>query len=136
MAHAKQQVYRRVYPAHEGGGEVVETEVDESSTDVRASRLQSFVMLMVGIINGLLIIRFILSALAANPTNLFASFIYTLTEVFVSPFQGLFGVDTSLDGTNARIEVETLMAMIVVAFIGWGISKLISLGKTHPEAEV
>lgn len=133
MAHTKQQVYRRAYPTDDGG-EVIETEVDHDSTDTAASTLQSFVMTVVGIINGLLVIRFILSALAANPSNVFASFIYTLTEPIVSPFQGLFGiVDTTIDGTNARIEPETLMAMVVVLLVGWAISKMIALGKTYPE---
>lgn len=132
MAHAKQQVYRRAYPTS-GGAEVIETEVEHSSTDTAASRLQSFVMTVVGIINGFLVIRFLLSALAANPSNLFASFVYTLTEPIVSPFQGLFAVgDTTIDGTNSRIEPETLLAIGVVLLVGWAISRLIALGKSNP----
>jgi hypothetical protein len=110
--------------------EVVETEsqVEDDSAALR----QSFVMLAVSVINGLLIIRFIQSALDANPSNVFASFIYTMTEPTVSPFRGLLG-ETSIDETGARIEAETLLAMVIVWLIGWGITRLISLGRTRPE---
>lgn len=131
MAQVKQQVYRRTSDTTDGG-EVVETEVVRHSSDEPARRLQNFILTLAGIISGLLLVRFLLSLFAANPANPFADFIYDLSSPLVSPFQGLFGVDTGLDTPGSHLEVETLVAIVVYYLIGWAIVHLIDAGRSNP----
>lgn len=62
--------------------------------------------------------------LAANPANAFASFIYDVSYVFLSPFFGLVGTPTS-DGSV--LEITSLIAMLVYLLVGWGITYLVNL---------
>jgi hypothetical protein len=75
------------------------------------------IYVLFGVIEGLLLIRFFLRALAANPDAGFAQVVYTITGVLVGPFSGLFG--TPQISTGAALEVSTLVALIVYAGIGW-----------------
>jgi YGGT family len=82
-----------------------------------STRLVQAVYLVFGVIEGLLLIRFFLRALAANADAGFAQAIYAVTGVLVGPFIGLFG--TPQIATGAALEVSTLVALIVYAAIGW-----------------
>ncbi|HEX3081941.1 MAG TPA: YggT family protein [Candidatus Saccharimonadia bacterium] len=72
-----------------------------------------------------LAIRVVLSLLGANQNNAFASFIYGLTYPFVAPFFGLFGYNMHYG--VARLELETLVAMLVYGIVGYGIARLIAV---------
>jgi hypothetical protein len=82
-----------------------------------SARLVQAIYLVFGVIEGLLLIRFFLRALAANAEAGFAQAIYAMTGVLVAPFSGLFG--TPLITTGAALEVSTLIALLVYAAIGW-----------------
>src|SRR5919201_1599317 len=56
-----------------------------------ASKARQAIYLLVGIIEGLIAIRFILRLLGANPGAGFAAFVYGLTAPLLGPFVGLFG---------------------------------------------
>lgn len=131
MAQTRQQVYRR-YRDDDNDREVVTTEVTDQSPDAPALRLQNIVMIFLSAIGGLLVIRFLLSLFAANPNNIFADFIYDLTNPLVSPFRGLFGIDTTLDETGSTMEIETLTAIVVYYLIGWLIIRFIDAGRKNP----
>jgi hypothetical protein len=75
------------------------------------------IYLVFGLIAGLLLIRFLLRALAANTEAGFAQAVYAITGVLVGPFIGLFG--TPQITTGAALEISTLVALIVYAGIGW-----------------
>jgi uncharacterized protein YggT (Ycf19 family) len=85
----------------------------------RASRIAYLVL---GILESLLIIRFVLMLLAANPGAAFTSMIYGLTEPFVSPFYGVFPTPQS---HGAVLDLAAVLAMIVYALVVWGIVSLI-----------
>jgi hypothetical protein len=89
------------------------------------------VYLIVGIIEILLIFRFILALLGANRGADFAQFIFDLSTPFVAPFMNLFNFQTAY-GTS-RLEVETLVAMAVYAVLGWIIVALIALPSRRAE---
>jgi uncharacterized protein YggT (Ycf19 family) len=82
-----------------------------------SARLVQAIYLVFGVIEGLVLIRFFLRALAANAEAGFAQAIYAITGVLVAPFSGLFG--TPLITTGAALEVSTLIALLVYAAIGW-----------------
>jgi hypothetical protein len=82
-----------------------------------SARVVQTIYLVFGLIDGLLLIRFFLRALAANADAGFAQAVYAITGILVSPFTGLFG--TPQIATGAALELSTLIALIVYAGIGW-----------------
>lgn len=85
-----------------------------------SARLVQAIYLVFGVIEGLLLIRFFLRALAANADAGFAQAIYAITAVFVAPFSGLFGTPQI---TGAAFEVSTLIALLVYAGVGWVLAR-------------
>ncbi len=90
---------------------------------------------ILGLIEVLLLFRFVLKLLGANPNAGFSSFIYGVTHVFAAPFISVFRV-TAVQGSI--FEWTTLLAMLVYWIIAIGIIKLFLMGKTvsTPEAAV
>jgi hypothetical protein len=80
-----------------------------------------------GVVLALLAFRFVLALGAANPANGFASFIYTTSHPFVTPFFNLFNYGY-LNGLS-RFEAYTLVAMAVYAVIAWGLAALVNIGR-------
>ena len=78
---------------------------------------------IVGLIDVLIAIRFLLKLLGANPAP-FVRFMYDLTWPLVAPFHGIF--NTAQEGRSI-LEPESLVAMAIYALIGWGIVSLIRL---------
>lgn len=91
------------------------------------------VLYIFGLIEILLLLRFVLKFLGANPDAGFSSFIYGITYVFSAPFLAVFRI-TYIDGSI--FEWTTLLAMLVYWIVAWGIVKLLLIGKTvsTPEA--
>lgn len=88
---------------------------------------------ILGLIEVLLLFRFILKLLGANPGAGFTDFIYGATYVFAAPFLSVFRI-TQVQGSI--FEWTTLLAMLVYWIIATGIVKLFLMGKTvsTPEA--
>jgi uncharacterized membrane protein len=85
-----------------------------------------FIYLIFGILEVLLVFRFVLKLLGANPSSGFVDFVYNLSTVFVAPFTGIF--NTSLVNgavVTSVFEPATLVALIVYALLAWGIVALI-----------
>ncbi len=94
------------------------------------ARFIRIIYFIVGILELLLAVRFILHALAANPQNGFANFVYALSQPLVSPFANLF-VNPAL-GHGAVMELTTIAAMVVYAIAFWIIGRLIWLVLSRP----
>ncbi len=79
------------------------------------------------IIEILLGFRLVLKFLGANPDNFFVNGIYSISQVFVGVFQGIFSEATT-DGleTTSVFEPGTLIAMIVIGIIAWIILMIIN----------
>ena len=82
-----------------------------------AAKLRQAIYLVFGVLEGLLLIRFLLRALDANADAGVAQAIYAITGLLVGPFSGLFG--TPQLATGAALEISTLFALIVYAGVGW-----------------
>jgi len=82
-----------------------------------------YVVLGIGV--GLLIIRVILKALAANTGADFTRFIYGITDPLVAPFQGIFA--TRQAGTGSVFEFSSVVAIVVYALVAWAIVRLAAL---------
>ena len=91
---------------------------------------------ILGVLESLLAIRFILKLLAANPVAGFTSFIYSITYPFVAPFLGVFRISRIVPGSV--FEWTTLLAMLVYWLLAIGIIKLFLMSRTvsTPEAAI
>ncbi len=103
----------------------------ESVTNRDATSYQTveyLVYFLFGVLEVLLIFRFILKFLGASYSSAFIGIIYTITNILVMPFEGIFskwftkGVETT-----SVLEPATIVAVIVYAVIGFGIVKLIRI---------
>jgi uncharacterized membrane protein len=89
---------------------------------IAAYRVVQFVYWIFGLIEGLIVIRFVLKALGANPSAGFAQFIYGITAPLVAPFYGLFGNPAA---QGSVLELHSIVALIVYGLLAWLIAKLI-----------
>lgn len=87
---------------------------------------------VLGLIEVLLAFRFVLKIFGANPGAGFTSFVYSVSRIFVLPFASVFGTGR-LEGSI--FEWTTLLAIFVYGLIGWGIAKLLVMGKTVSTSE-
>ena len=85
-----------------------------------------------GLIEALLLFRFILKFLGANPSAGFSSFIYGISYPFAAPFLNVFRI-TQMAGSV--FEWTTLLAMLVYWLIAWGICRLLLMSKPVSASE-
>lgn len=79
-----------------------------------------------GIIEILLIFRLVFKLTGANPSSTFVDSIYTITQLFIMPFFGIFPQATGQGVTTASVlEPAALVALVVYAVLAWGLAKLI-----------
>lgn len=79
------------------------------------------IVLIFGIIQVVIALRFILLLIAANQANALVSAILTFSQLFVAPFEGVLGTDA----LNSGGSILDLAA--IVAFVGWSVLELIIL---------
>jgi YggT family protein len=96
-------------------------------------RIYQVIWYVLGVIEALLIIRFILKALGANAGSGFANLIYTLSNPLALPFRGIF--QTAVVEGNV-FEWSTLIAGIVYGIVAFGIVQLFQLVKPTTPQEV
>ena len=84
------------------------------------TRITYFVL---GVLEVILLLRFLFRLLGANQGSSFVVFLYNLSHVFVVPFYGIFNDPTF---GNSVLEITTLIAMLIYALLAWGI---VSLGR-------
>jgi len=81
-----------------------------------------------GVLEILLVFRLILKLTGASLSSDFVNLIYSLTGIFILPFEGIFhrGFAQGVETTSV-FEPSTLVAIIVYALLAWGIVKLIQI---------
>lgn len=84
----------------------------------------NFVWWATGIVEGLIGLRVVLRMMAANPGNPFADFIYTVSGVFLWPFQTLVNNPSS---EGVVLEISSIIAMIVYLLLAWVFVELLWL---------
>lgn len=103
--------------------------------DVTTERRQSLFQItrivwnLLGLLEILLGLRFMLKLIAANSASGFAAFIYGITKLFIAPFALL--VETPTYG-EIMLEVTTLVAMGIYALIFWGIVHILQIVLDRP----
>ncbi len=87
-------------------------------------RFNQIVWYILGLIEALLLFRFALKILGANPLSGFTNLIYSITTPLTIPFKGILGV--YIFG-NSIIEWSIIIAAIVYLCIAWGIVYLLNI---------
>lgn len=103
---------------------VRESKVEDSPSQT----LIYLVYFVFGILEILLVFRFILKLTGANPATSFVNFIYGITQIFIAPFRGIFPAATTQGAvTTGVFEPQTLVALVVYSAIAWGVMRLIAI---------
>ena len=110
---------------------------EQITHDIAAERRQIWFQItralwtILSILEIILVIRFILKLIAANPSNSFAEFMYKISAPFVGPFTNLIGNP----GSGGMIfEVTTLIALLIYALFFWIIVRLLRIIVDRPSA--
>ncbi|WP_291299889.1 YggT family protein [Desulfosporosinus sp. BICA1-9] len=114
--------------------------MNESSvmnTDPKNLQAKRIVYYILGVLQVLLAFRLIFKLLGANPQSPFVSFIYSVSQAFLIPFNGIFrsAVTKGIEAQSV-LEPTTIIAMIVYAIIAWGIVKLIEIRRPAHSNEI
>lgn len=98
------------------------------STATSSQMVEYLVYFLFGALEILLAFRLVLKLLGASISSAFVGLIYRLTGIFILPFEGIFrrGYAQGVE-TRSIFEPSTLVAIIVYAFLAWGIIKLIQI---------
>lgn len=108
-------------------GNQVENQVEMyQDTNLRRANIHTWVTnviyFLLSVLEVILALRFLFRLLGASQDNSFTLFLYNLSHVFVTPFNGIFH-DQAL-GTGNVFELSTLIAMLISALIAWGLVSL------------
>ena len=100
-------------------------------------KARKIVYYILGVLEVLFAFRLVFKILGANPQSSFVSFIYSVSQAFLSPFSGIFpsAVTKGIE-TQSVLEPTTIIAMIVYAVVAWGIVKLIEISKPRQNTEI
>ena len=96
-------------------------------------KLTQAIWLLLGILEGLLALRFLLKLIAANPGSPIAALIYSFTGIFLIPFSGLTATPAA---GGIVLEISTLIAMIIYGLVGWVLVRLVWLIFSRPRGPV
>lgn len=100
-------------------------------TITEGNMFNRIVLVLFSIIEVALGFRFFFKLIGANPDNVFVKGLYAITQFVVGIFEGIFSIATTTGAeTEAVFEPATLIAIIVVGLVAWGIMKLMSNSST------
>lgn len=115
--------------------------VQEESAEIRQEealtfryaigKLNDFLQWFVAVLEITLLIRFILKLIGAAPDNLFAGFLYALTDIILVPFSTI--VHSPSIHPNQAFEWSTLIGMAIYYLIFWAIRRFLRILVSRPE---
>jgi len=105
---------------------------NSSNTEPAGRTARRIVGVIFSVFEMILAFRFVFKLFGANPKSGFVKFIYDITQWFVGIFAGIFSSDTTAGAeTKGVFEPGTLIAIIIVALIGWIIMKLMTRSSSN-----
>lgn len=102
---------------------------EREKTLYRGTQIIWYVFSAIGV---LLLFRFALRLLGANPTAGFTDFIYSFSYFFTAPFTRVFPVQSAAGNV---FEWSTLLAVFVYWLLSLGLIRLLSMGRTVSSGE-
>lgn len=134
MSDVKQTVTNTEDHGVNENGAAVEQQTKQIHTETSADSktvAQNIVWFVLGLIETLLLLRFILKLTGANPASGFVDFVYSVSGVLSAPFDNIFGVTSAAAGSVQSVfEPSILVAALVYALIAWGIVKLLTIDRS------
>src|ERR1700682_2102763 len=115
-----------------GAATVSHTSVTSVHDGNYTGRVAPVIWWVVGFVDILLAIRFLLKLLGGSTVSGFVTFMYNITQPLVAPFHGIF--NTAVQGRSI-LEPESLVAIAIYSLIGWGIVSLIHMMTRTGRAE-
>ena len=85
--------------------------------------IRRVVWLVFGVLQALIVLRFILLLLGANESNDIVAFVIGVTDPFVEPFRGMFSLDSVSGASGSVLDVAAL-----VALVAWTLVEALVLG--------
>ncbi len=122
-------------PASELAAEVenAETRQDEARTVRYAiGKLNDFLQWFLIVMEITLVIRFFFKLIGADPANLFAGFLYALTDIVLFPFANIVR-SPSIHPPYQAFEWSTLIAMIIYWLLFWAVRRFLSILISNPD---
>ncbi|HWS49002.1 MAG TPA: hypothetical protein VN174_03060 [Candidatus Methanoperedens sp.] len=94
----------------------------------KSQKIEYVVYFLFGALEILLTFRLILKLTGASLASGFVRLIYSLTGIFILPFNGIFskGYAQGVEATSV-LEPATIVAIFVYMLVAWGIVKLIRI---------
>ena len=104
---------------------VQQTETQDTKAESNTSK--RIVGVIFAVVEVVLAFRLIFKGLGANPSNGFVRAIYGVTQFLVGIFEGIFSRGTASGAeTVAIFEPATLIVMVVIGLIAWGVLRLMT----------
>lgn len=104
--------------------------------DRRIRKAEDIVWFLIAAVAILVFVRFVLLLFGARTGVPFVDFWYNITAPLVAPFAGMFGnIDTFNTYTGQRIEIESLVAILIYSLIGYLIVLGVRLFRREPRSE-
>jgi uncharacterized protein YggT (Ycf19 family) len=132
-------------PANEGNHqaepleEVAESPVtrQEEALTIRFAigKLNDYLLWFMWVLEITLMLRFMLKLIGADPNNLFAGFLYALTDILTFPFLGIVK-SPSVHPPNQAFEFSTLIAMAVYFLVFFALRRFLRILISGPEEPV
>lgn len=99
-------------------------------------QVRKIIYYILGFLEVLFAFRLVFKVLGANPQSTFVSIIYSVTNIFIAPFNGIFrkAVTEGIE-TQSVLEPTLIIAMLVYAALAWGIVKLIEIIRNRKDPE-
>ncbi len=93
-------------------------------------KLNDYLQWFLMVLEAILIIRFVLKMFGADPGNIFASFIFTLTQVLLLPFAGIIPPLSLRE--NQAFEFSTLFAIAIYYLIFFALKRFLRILISNP----
>ncbi len=110
-----------------GSAEGAVTRQEEALTIKYAiGKLNEYLLWFLSVLEITLLLRFILKLIGAAPTNLFAGFLYALTDILLYPFLGIVN-SPSIRPPNQSFEFSTLIGMTVYFLVFYALRRFLRI---------
>ena len=126
-------VEQSVTTENQGPKAAVTTETKRVATGTQT--IEYLIYFFLGVLEVLLAFRLVLKLTGASLASAFVKIIYSLTGIFILPFEGIFrrGFSEGIETTSV-LEPSTVVAIIVYAVLAWGIVRLIRITSGERQA--
>ena len=122
-------------PASEAAESPVTRQEEALTVRFAIGKLNDYLRWFLTVLEVTLLLRFILKLIGADPTNLFAGFLYALTDILLYPFLGIVK-SPSIHPPNQSFEFSTLIGMIVYFLVFYALVRFLGILISAPEEPV